>query len=334
MPSNIPKDDYLAHWLIDQHEATDDQAWETREQEDNLRRVVEMAARLEIPATRTREAAWQDFQARIQAEADTSQPPARIRSLPRLSSLIRMAAAITALVVAGILIQRWLAPDPVTPSGLITAATPAQAEPLTHLLPDGSEAVLNDQSELTYDAEAWVAGTRQVQLAGEAFFRVKRGSTFTVETAQGAVTVRGTSFNVFSRKEKMEVICFSGEVAVSLKGSTEEAVVLTPGQAVRYTAGAAPEAFTAEVATGSPGWSEGVFAFREASLEQVLDEVRRQYKVDIDLQLPGEGGRFTGSFFQDDPLTTTLENICTAMGLEALPQADGTYLLQPAGPLP
>lgn len=332
MSSRIPKDDYLAHWLVDQLEAGDNQAWETREQEDTLRRVVDAAARLEVPATRTREAAWDLLQARIQAEA-TPQPTVRIRSFPRLPSLIRVAAALAVLLVAGLLVQRWLAPDDTLPAGLIVQETAAQVEPLDFALPDGSTVTLNDRSRATYDAQGWTQGQRAVALSGEAFFRVVPGSTFTVETAQGMVTVRGTSFNVFTRKEKMEVACFSGEVAVSLKSSPATAEVLTPGQAVRSTTAGNLERYAIEIASDSPGWSQGVFTFRDAPLEQVLEEIERQYEVRLVLEVSGEG-RFSGSFFADDPLTTTLAHICAAMGLEAQAAPDGTFHLLPAGRQP
>ena len=38
---------------------------------------------------------------------------------------------------------------------------------------------------------------RIIQLRGEAFFEVEKGSRFVVQTGKGAVEVLGTSFNVF-----------------------------------------------------------------------------------------------------------------------------------------
>ncbi|RMG59945.1 MAG: DUF4974 domain-containing protein [Bacteroidetes bacterium] len=333
MSTRIPKDDFLAHWLVGQAEATDDQAWENREQEDQLRRVVEAAAQLNVPATRSREAAWAALQSRIEAESSPV-PVAKVRSFPRLSSLMRVAAAIALLFVAGLLVQRWLGDDAALSAETISKATPAQSSPLTLTLPDASEVVLNDLSAIHYEAASWADGHRSLRLEGEAFFRVKPGSTFSVETELGTVTVRGTSFNVFTRKEKMEVICFSGEVAVSLNGSSEAAYVLTPGEAVRYETGGRPQRYQAEVSAGTPGWSEGIFAFREAPLEQVLEEMERQYEVQLELDPSAADGHFTGTFYVEDAFTTTLANFCKAMGLEAQPLEAGSFKLIPAGHSP
>ncbi|MDD4756014.1 MAG: FecR family protein, partial [Prolixibacteraceae bacterium] len=63
------------------------------------------------------------------------------------------------------------------------------------ILPDSSIVWLNSGSELIFPAH--FSGSRPVTLKGEAFFQVKEAnSSFLVETAYGAVEVKGTSFNV------------------------------------------------------------------------------------------------------------------------------------------
>ena len=82
----------------------------------------------------------------------------------------------------------------------------------THVLPDGSTVTLNANATLSYDKD--FSAKRDISLSGEAFFEVKRGSTFTVKTTLGNVEVLGTSFNVIVEEKNFEVICKSGKVLV------------------------------------------------------------------------------------------------------------------------
>ena len=102
----------------------------------------------------------------------------------------------------------------------------------THVLPDGSTVTLNANATLSYDKD--FSAKRDISLSGEAFFEVKRGSTFTVKTTLGNVEVLGTSFNVIVEEKNFEVICKSGKVLVYNTMIKKESVLL-PGQMVSYT---------------------------------------------------------------------------------------------------
>jgi ferric-dicitrate binding protein FerR (iron transport regulator) len=71
---------------------------------------------------------------------------------------------------------------------------------LSFLLPDGSKVLLNSKSTITYNKNNWNTN-RTLNLDGEAFFDVEKGSTFTVKTTHGHVKVLGTEFNVNSSND-------------------------------------------------------------------------------------------------------------------------------------
>ncbi|OYX22481.1 MAG: anti-sigma factor, partial [Flavobacteriales bacterium 32-35-8] len=54
------------------------------------------------------------------------------------------------------------------------------------MLPDASEVVLNAQSTLKYNKKTW-KDKRDLELSGEAFFKVSKGQKFTVNTPVGTV---------------------------------------------------------------------------------------------------------------------------------------------------
>jgi ferric-dicitrate binding protein FerR (iron transport regulator) len=87
-------------------------------------------------------------------------------------------------------------------------------------LPDGSGVYLNAMSEIRY-SEKDFQKNRTLRLNGEAYFEVKEGSLFTVESDQGKIEVLGTSFNVQSRDDYFKVSCLSGRVVVTAASETD-----------------------------------------------------------------------------------------------------------------
>ncbi|MFW5821322.1 MAG: FecR family protein, partial [Bacteroidota bacterium] len=76
-------------------------------------------------------------------------------------------------------------------------------------LPDSSFVALNAGSKIRYSSRKWKK-ERNVELNGEAFFKVKKGSQFNVKTDQGTVTVLGTEFTVEDWDNYYQVSCYSG----------------------------------------------------------------------------------------------------------------------------
>ena len=70
-------------------------------------------------------------------------------------------------------------------------------ETKTITLLDDSQVILNSKSTIVFNENDWKKG-RQLTLDGEAYFKVEKGNTFTVNTNNGSVTVLGTQFNVNS----------------------------------------------------------------------------------------------------------------------------------------
>jgi transmembrane sensor len=151
---------------------------------------------------------------RFKEKRDTRQAVAPVRSITRLNSWLRLAAAV--LLVTG---AAWAgyyfynlpgkAPEFVT----LTAYNKV----LIDTLPDGSVVHLNKRSSITYASN--FKSRREIKLTGEAFFDVIHDSSAPFEVHVGDVTVRdvGTSFNISSNNKRIEVIVESGVVDVSRK---------------------------------------------------------------------------------------------------------------------
>ena len=164
----------------------------------------------------------------------------------------------------------------------------------TFLLPDDSEVTLNSASQIEYKKWNWT-DHRELQLEGEAFFKVTKGQTFDVLTRLGKVTVVGTQFNVKARGDRFEVICFEGKVRVTTQNKN---VLLSPGMSAYFEAGKPlqPEASSLQ----KPGWLNHLISFCNDDLDTVIAEIERQYDVKISKQKVDSNHRFTGNVPSDD----------------------------------
>jgi ferric-dicitrate binding protein FerR (iron transport regulator) len=158
----------------------------------------------------------------------------------------------------------------------------------TFILPDNSEVVLNSGSEMEYKNWNW-DNNRELNLKGEAYFKVAKGKTFEVATALGKVTVIGTQFNVKARKNRFEVTCYQGKVKVNHNNKT---ILLTKGKSIIFGIGNQYE--MKEINVTEPQWRNGELVFDKESLETILDELKRQYNLEFVLKNHSSEQLFTG----------------------------------------
>ncbi len=186
----------------------------------------------------------------------------------------------------------------------------AQAQYKTVELPDHSKITLNADSKVKYNPISWY-WDRKVQLEGEAFFEVEKGSDFVVSTKSGQVRVLGTSFNVKERENIFKVDCKTGRVEVEVQ---KQKVVLHKNESAQLNSLngklTKDEKENLYVAT----WKKGYFSFDAEKLDNVIEELERQYNVDIHLKT-NEDFLFTG-YFPIGNIDSSLETVCSAFGLK------------------
>ena len=162
------------------------------------------------------------------------------------------------------------------------------------VLPEESAVTLNAESSITYRDKSFNQD-RKLYLEGEAFFKVQKGSTFTVHTDHGTVTVLGTSFNVISRDGRFEVTCYTGKVKV--ESTSKEQQIITAGEsASRNKLDQKLNRSTFEVIAATPEWMEGKFSYESQPLSDVIDELERQYNINVKLEAGLKDLKYTGLF--------------------------------------
>ncbi|WP_323758245.1 FecR family protein [Roseivirga sp.] len=186
------------------------------------------------------------------------------------------------------------------------------AEVQTVYLPDSSVVYLNAGSKVSFSESEW-KNERMLSLIGEAFFEVKKGSDFTVETQLGDVIVMGTSFNVKERNNVLEVACKTGKVKVIVKNSGESQVI-TPGQVLVTEDGEIKDVSSISLVY-IDNWRTGDFDFESVMLTQVFEELERQYDVNLEFDINDIQDRTYTGYFNNKNLTEALQLVCSPMGL-------------------
>lgn len=189
---------------------------------------------------------------------------------------------------------------------------------------ENKEVVLNDHSKITLNAQSkigyanWFSFNRTIQLEGEAFFEVEKGSTFTVKTALGNVTVLGTKFNVASFSDYFEVVCYEGKVRVA---TDAKATLLTKGEHVRFYKGNVEN--WADTEPVEPLWTNGETDLKKVPMQYVFQRFENQYHLKVRYPKTIEAVKFTGSFTNTNK-EKALRSICIPLGLKYSAVGSGT----------
>ena len=205
--------------------------------------------------------------------------------------------------------------------------TTQRGERLEITLPDGSRAVLNGDSHLTFQ-ERLLGDVRKLTLTGEAYFDVvKAGSPFKVSTYVGIVTVLGTVFNVKSRDDYMEVVVKEGLVGVNTAvGNRDSTVFLSGGQITSFHKGEFPVAAQNMPLKEYPGWLSGKLSFYQSSLKEVLSQVAHLFETEIVLVDKSiETVAITG-LFETGSIRELLDAICKLIQKE-FKYENGRYVI-------
>lgn len=182
------------------------------------------------------------------------------------------------------------------------------AEKTELTLPDKSFVALSAFSRLSFHERKWKK-QRRVELEGEAFFKVAKGSRFDVLTSSGTISVLGTEFNVRNRKDYFEVICYEGSVEVQ---SAHEVVKLLPKQMFRMISGVVDKD---NIATdNAPAWRVGESSFKSVPFLYVMQEFERQYNVSVTTRNVDTDQLFTGTFTHSD-MSLALKSITIPLNL-------------------
>lgn len=176
-------------------------------------------------------------------------------------------------------------------------------------LPDQSTVILNSGSEIEYKDWNW-DNNRNIDLKGEAYFKVAKGKKFKVQTDLGMVSVLGTQFDVKARNKRFDVTCYEGRVKVDYKN---QEVIITKGETVSFENDV--KIIHQKITDSEPLWKNKQIAFEKEQLINVFEEIQRQYDIKIEAPNVISNQLYSGKIPCDD-LDVALQLITTSYHLK------------------
>lgn len=281
------QENYLAKWLSGELSEQELAEFKKSAEYASYQKLKEVSSNLKAPEFDVDQALTQLTEERI------GNAP-KVVALNPFKKFLRVAAAIAVLITGSYFYV----------STLDESVATQFAERSEVVLPDNSEIVLNAGSRVSYSAKKW-DNERNVALKGEAFFKVAKGKKFTVSTEQGTVAVLGTQFNVENREGFFEVTCFEGLVSVTFDGVETK---LPAGSSFMAINGQVMD--IAAPTTSQPTWINNESSFERIPLSYVLNELERQYNIEVNTENVDKNLLFTGTFSNTD-LKMALKSIST-----------------------
>jgi ferric-dicitrate binding protein FerR (iron transport regulator) len=170
-------------------------------------------------------------------------------------------------------------------------------------LPDGTVVMLNGDSRIAYNADAF-SENRLLQLSGEAFFDVAPDAQhpFVIQTSSISIRVLGTAFNVraYANEKTVQTALIRGAVEVTLRNKAQNSVVLKPRQKLvvlntptdssAANTVAAPASLLRVETLQYPAndsmalealWTKNKLVFNAEPLEEVALKIERWYDVKV-----------------------------------------------------
>ena len=253
-------------------------------------RILEHSSNYSVPAKKSKEFIWKELSKQINKPSKKK----------RINSFMYKAAAVAVILITSSLFF-WLQD---------TTIKTNFAQQKEIILPDGSSVIMQAGSSISFNKQNWKKN-RLVKLNGEAFFSVKKGSKFSVQTSNGTVQVLGTKFNVISRDNHYEVVCITGKVRVKLQNTKQEQI-LTKGLYTKKENNKLlkPDNINIELILNR---QKGKFAFNKSKLSDVFAEIERQF--DVEIQYKGDNNRLFTGFFSNKDIDKALRMVCVPMNL-------------------
>ncbi|MCF2517670.1 FecR family protein [Dyadobacter sp. CY351] len=239
--------------------------------------------------------------------------PIRSRRRILFTRMLQVAASILLVVMAGGGLYYYF-----SLTGLIREQT-GYGQVRTVMLPDGSEVTLNGNSEITYRSNWGNEQLREINLIGEAYFKVihtKDNRKFRVRTAEDfSLDVLGTQFTVANRKSGTRIVLDQGKVQCNLNDEENETLIMKPGEMVKFAGN--PSDYVRESVETSvySAWKEHKLIFNNTTLQEVSLILEDTYDFKIQAESPELLTRKITGSVPTDNIEILIQGIAEASGV-------------------
>ena len=254
--------------------------------------------------------AWDSVFARMEK---TDEKPLTRKTIPLFKTVLKIAA----VIVPAFFVTYFYLHSHKEIKQLATVTT---NKTLVKKLEDGSEITINVHSKFEYP-ETFNDATREVSLQGEAFFSVapNKAKPFIIHSNAVSIKVVGTSFNVKTSKDCVEVLVKTGKVLLySVLKSTGDtvSVVLIPGNKAVYFRTSNTIIKEESSNENDMFWMTKTMVFNKTELSEVIAVLKKNYGVSIELKDQKFSTLRLTASFSNQSLESILEIIATSLTVE------------------
>jgi ferric-dicitrate binding protein FerR (iron transport regulator) len=262
---------------------------------------------------------WVALQAKMTADvlpANESTKTIQLNTAKRPASLFynrwMAAAAVVVLLISTVQLYYYFS----KPSIIIVSTKDTNFD---QLLPDGSIVTLHAGSQISYP-EKFESDTRNLELKGEAYFKVAHDKTkpFIVACGEARVEVLGTEFNVNTKTAagSMEVVLTAGKVSVYYTAKPQNNILLLPGEKAELETNKQLISKSSNTDPNYMAWKTRVLVFDNQTLEQVVNTLQNVYQTPIVLAEPELSGCTVTASFNNQTLQSVLEVLKITLNLQ------------------
>ncbi len=180
------------------------------------------------------------------------------------------------------------------------------------VLPDGSQVILGPGSHLTI-AAGYGQAARELSLRGEAYFSVTHDTLHPFVVRANSATIRdvGTAFSVHADSTgDVRVAVTAGAVELARAVSPASPTVLSAGDVGTVSAIGGIVTERGAATDDDLAWKRGTLIFRDATLAEVRDDVRRWYGIELAVRDSAVWRRhMTATFTDRDSIGSVLNTI-------------------------
>ena len=268
-------------------------------------------------------ASWNDFKQKLEwvspniinAEGQSRNKTTNIRYLKRYLSV-----AACLLLISWFAVRFFKADD-----GMQITTGTAQHKKIT--MPDGSQILLNQNTEIRYNKSNY-SQNRVIDLVkGEAYFDVVHSNAhpFRINASNFQIRDIGTSFNIKYDGKSVFVIVSSGVVSLS-DNLNKHTVTLTANQKGIGNITSSEIVSVANDETNYKAWTDHNFQFLNANMADVIKKVSEVYCVHILLADSAIGSKKITLAFRNQDIDSVMSIIGQTMQLKIEKKSDIFYL--------
>jgi ferric-dicitrate binding protein FerR (iron transport regulator) len=252
----------------------------------------------------------------------------KVFSINRIKRFAAVAAIFIGLAIIGIIYySHWKNEE--------TTISTHYGEVKTIMLPDQTEITLNAHSSVRFLKHWDNDAIREVQLQGEAFFKVKhlnknekeikKSERFIVSTNDLTVEVLGTTFNVKSRHSQTSVVLKTGKIQVRFRDEKQNEITMRPGEMITYRASdnQLKKSVTDPIAQTS--WVDKKLVLDNAPISTIIQYIEDNYGYKVIMEDSAIGNKKMEGTLLLDNLKDVLFVLSTSLDIK-IEQHDSTLI--------